>query len=433
MGDDRDQAEALAALLRELQVKVAPRLAFRLWDGRRIPADARPDEPMIAINDAGAVARLLRRPKLDTFLRLYLAGRITFENGDLFDIAERRPEGKPGRLLRSVDKGVLLRALKAFAFYPGGAPLVGPGSPGEGERRDGSAESNKANIAHHYDVSNAFYRLFLDERLVYTCAYFDGWHDDLDKAQADKLEMICRKLRLKSGERMLDIGCGWGALLIHAAEKFGISGLGVTLSEEQAALARERVAAKGLSDKVEIRLADYATLDERFDKIASIGMFEHVGIDNHATYFRAVHRLLKPRGLYLHHAITRRAKGSDRAFRKMRPEYRALTQFIFPGGELDHVGMSAANLERHGFEVHDVEGWREHYARTTRLWAKRLAARREEAVAEAGEARVRAWLLYLAGVSLAFDRGGAYIFQTLASRRTRGPADLPPTRRDLYR
>jgi cyclopropane-fatty-acyl-phospholipid synthase len=433
MTDTSLQASALAALLGEVTAKVAPRLVFELWDGQRVPPSAPRDAPAIAIRDPGAVARLLRRPRLDTFLRLYLAGRIDFINGDLFDIAERRPEGKPGRLIRTLDRGVILRAIRAFAVHPGGAELVGPGSPSDGGNRDGTAESNKANIAHHYDVSNAFYRLFLDERLVYTCAYFDGWHDDLDKAQVDKLEMICRKLRLQAGERMLDIGCGWGALLIHAAEHHGISGLGVTLSEEQAALARERVAAKGLQDRVEIRLADYASLTESFDKISSIGMFEHVGIDNHAAYFRAVHRLLKPRGLYLHHAITRRAKGSDRAFRKMRPEYQALTRFIFPGGELDHIGMSAGNLERHGFEIHDVEGWREHYARTTRLWAKRLYARRAEAEAEAGEAVVRAWLIYLAGVSLAFERGGAYIFQTLASRRTRTPSTLPPTRRDLYR
>jgi cyclopropane-fatty-acyl-phospholipid synthase len=432
MTNDNVRATALAAVLEEVCAKVAPRLAFRLWDGRKIPPSAPDGAPAIAINDAGAVARLLRRPKLDTFLRLYLAGRIEFIHGDLFDIAERRPEGKPGRLLRTLDRGTILRALKAFAFCPGGAPLILPGSPSNGEARDGTAATNQANVAHHYDVSNAFYRLFLDERMVYTCAYFDGWHDDLDKAQADKLDMICRKLRLQPGDRMLDIGCGWGALLIHAAEHFGVTGVGVTLSEEQAALARARVAERGLAGAIDIRLVDYASLDERFDKISSIGMFEHVGLDNHEAYFRAVHRLLRPRGLYLHHAITRRAKGGDKQFRKMRPEYKALTQFIFPGGELDHIGLSAQNLERCGFEIHDVEGWREHYARTTRLWAKRLGSRREEAVAEAGEAIVRAWMLYLAGVSLAFDRGGAYIFQTLASRRSRDPSELPPTRRDLY-
>lgn len=426
------QAEALAALLEDVRAKIAPRLCFRLWDGRRIPADAPEGEPRIAFNDAGAVARLLRRPKLDTFLRLHLAGRIDFENGDLLDIAERRPEGKPGRLAKTLNRGLILKALSAFAFHAGGAPLLAPASPGGGEARDGTAETNKANIAHHYDVSNDFYRLFLDERLVYTCGYFDGWHDDLAKAQADKLDMICRKLRLKPNERMLDIGCGWGALLIHAAEHYGVQGVGVTLSEEQAVLARERVAAKGLSERIDIRIADYASLDESFDKISSIGMFEHVGIDNHPAYFKAVHRLLRPRGLYLHHAITRRAKGNDRQFRKTRPEFKALTKFIFPGGELDHIGMTVGNLECNGFEVHDVEGWREHYARTTRLWARRLGARRAEAEAIAGPGVTRAWLLYLAGVSLAFERGGALIFQTVASRRTRTPSELPPSRRDLY-
>ncbi|GGE27543.1 cyclopropane-fatty-acyl-phospholipid synthase [Agaricicola taiwanensis] len=433
MTDSSLQASALAALLTEVCAKIAPRLVFQLWDGRRIPYDAPADEPAIAIRDAGAVSRLLRRPKLDTFLRLYLAGRIDFINGDLFDIAERRPEGKPGRLVRTLKRGVVLRALRAFAFHPGGPELLGMEARSGKAGTGGAADKNRANIAHHYDVSNAFYRLFLDERMVYTCGYFDGWHDDLGKAQEDKLEMICRKLRLQPGERMLDIGCGWGALLIHAAERYDIRGVGVTLSEEQALLARELVSAKGLQDKIEIRLADYASLDESFDKISSIGMFEHVGIDNHAAYFSAVHRLLKPRGLYLHHAITRRAKASDNAFRRKRPEYEALTKFIFPGGELDHIGMSLKNLERHGFEVHDVEGWREHYARTTRLWAKRLSARRAEAEREAGEVIARAWLIYLAGVSLAFERGGACIFQTVASRRTRSSSGLPATRRDLYR
>jgi cyclopropane-fatty-acyl-phospholipid synthase len=188
-----------------------------------------------------------------------------------------------------------------------------------------------------------------------------------------------------------------------------------------------------LSDRVRVEIADYSEVRGEFDKIASIGMFEHVGLANHATYFRAIHGLLRPRGLYLHHAITRRAKRSDKQFAKGSAEYRALTRYIFPGGELDHVGMSAANLERHGFEVHDVEGWREHYARTCRLWWERLEAHRAEAVAEIGAEKTRLWSLYLAGCSLAFQRGGAQIFQTLASRRTRGASGLPPTRADLYR
>ncbi len=174
-------------------------------------------------------------------------------------------------------------------------------------------------------------------------------------------------------------------------------------------------------------------MEGEFDKISSIGMFEQVGIRNYPDYFRAVHRLLRPRGLYLHHTIARRAKRSERAFRKLKPEYRALTRYIFPGGELDHLGMSISNLERFGFEVHDVEAWREHYQRTTRLWWENLNARRKEAEAEVGPEKTRMWLLYLAGCSLAFERGAVGVNQTLASKRTRGPAGLPPSRADLYR
>lgn len=431
--DPNQQADALQALLADAQAKIAPRIAFRLWDGRTIPADAAPDAPAIGFNDPGAVSRLIRRPKLDTLLRLHLAGRIDFLNGDLFDFAERRPDGKIGPRLKSLDRGRIWRAARAFVFAPGGDPLVDPNRTPRAGGTDGSEETNKANVAHHYDVSNDFYRLFLDERMVYTCAYFDGWHDDLARAQVDKLDMICRKLRLRPGERLLDIGSGWGALLIHAAERYGVTGVGVTLSEEQAALARTRIAEAGLADKIEIRLADYASLDETFDKIASIGMFEHVGLKNHDAYFRAVHRLLRPRGLYLHHAIARRGRRSMREFRARRPEAQAIVRYIFPGGELDHIGLSAQNLDAHGFEVHDVENWRLHYARTTKMWAKRLRARREEAVTEVGEALTRAWEMYLAGVSLSFSRGSLHVYQTLASRRDRGAVELPPTRADLYR
>jgi cyclopropane-fatty-acyl-phospholipid synthase len=206
----------------------------------------------------------------------------------------------------------------------------------------------------------------------------------------------------------------------------------VTLAEEQLALAREKVERLGLQDRVTLHLKDFTLMEGEFDKISSIGMFEHVGIANHPSYFRAVNRLLRPRGLYLHHAISRRAKKTEKAFNKMPAEYRALVRYIFPGGELDHLGMSIANLERHGFEVHDVEGWREHYRRTTRLWWERLAARQAEAEAEIGPERTRMWLLYLAGCSLAFERGGALVNQTLVSKRRKGQSELPLTRADLY-
>ncbi len=283
-------------------------------------------------------------------------------------------------------------------------------------------------------MSNGFYRLFLDERMVYSCAYFTEWHDDIDRAQADKLDMICRKLRLEPGERFLDIGCGWGALLIHAAKNYGVTGHGVTLSRAQFDLATRRIADAGLADRVTIELKPFGELTGTFDKVASIGMFEHVGFAHHDEYFAAVRRLLRPRGLYLHHAIARPAKKTRRAFHKGGPEYRAITRYIFPGGELDFIGHSLERLEAHRFEIHDVENWREHYGRTCRLWAERLTARMDEAVAEVGEPQARLWLLYLAGCALAFERGTVMINQTLASKRDKhlGASGLPPTRADLY-
>ena len=269
--------------------------------------------------------------------------------------------------------------------------------------------------------------------MVYSCAYFRDWNNDLATAQHDKLDMICRKLRLKPGDRLLDIGCGWGALVCHAARHYGVDAVGVTLAEEQFAYAREKVARLGLEDKVTIELRDYSKVDGDFDKIASIGMFEHVGVANYPAYFRTIHRLLNPGGFYLHHSIAHPVGGMRTPAEEKTATTNAISRYIFPGGQLDHVGMSIANLERHGFEVHDVEAWREHYARTTRLWHDRLAANREAAEREVGVVKTRLWIAYLAGVSTGFARNSIGIFQTLASKRARGPSGLPASREHLYR
>jgi len=406
---------------------------FELWDGSTVPADLPSYAMRLVVRHENVVASLIRRPNLDTVLNAYVSGLLDLKNGTIFDLAGQRPQ-KAGRRLRTVSKLKALKTAYHFLRAPADMPRPLAGVEEDPNARDGKPRTNKKNVAYHYDVSNDFYRLFLDPEMVYTCAYFQpDWHDDLARAQFDKLDMICRKLRLKPGERFLDIGCGWGALVCHAAQHYGVKATGVTLAEEQAKLAREKVARLGLQDRVEILVKDFTQMEGEFDKISSIGMFEHVGIKNHPTYFRSVHRLLRPRGLYLHHTIARRAKKSERAFRKLKPEYKALTRYIFPGGELDHLGMSIANLERFGFEVHDVEGWREHYRRTTRLWWENLNARRKEAEAMVGKEKTRMWLLYLAGCSLAFERAAVGVNQTLASKRTRGPSGLPPSRADLYR
>ncbi|MCA0001820.1 MULTISPECIES: SAM-dependent methyltransferase [unclassified Mesorhizobium] len=419
-----DATERAARIVRTVVQALKPGFAVRLWTGERIgPAGG----PVLAINDQDIVWQLARRPNFSTLVEMWISKAVDVEEGSLFDLYALPSQGK--LRFKALPKLAIMRDLPAVLFsrrkMTQRADLAGQNPFVSG--------SNKQAIQHHYDISNAFYRLFLDERMVYSCGYFKDFANDIDQAQADKLEHICRKLRLKPGDRLLDIGCGWGAMLIHAVKHHGVVGHGVSLSEAQTGLARERIRAEGLEDRITIEIKSYAELTGSFDKISSIGMFEHLGLANHAAYFSTVHRLLKPGGIYLHHAITRRSKGSMKKTLRKGSEYKALIKYIFPGGEIDTIGMTCGNLEAHGFLVHDVENLREHYARTCRLWAERLHARFDEAIAEVGEAKARLWLLYLTGCSIAFDRASAQIFQTVATKRTRGPSGLPPTRADLYR
>ena len=327
-----DVAERAARVVRTIVETLKPGFAVGLWNGERIgPATG----PVLKINDSGAIGRLMRRPKFTTLVELWTSRAVDVEDGSLFDIIALRPEGKLKSKLKTLPKLQLLRDLPALAFA------------GRSRRADELAGrnpyvsgSNKEAIEHHYDISNDFYRLFLDERMVYTCAYFTDFTNSIDQAQTDKLEHICRKLRLKPGETLLDIGCGWGALLIYAAKHYGVVGRGVSLSEEQTKLARERIRAEGLEDRITIEIKSYLELDESFDKISSIGMFEAVGLANHDAYFTAVHRLLKPGGIYLHHSITRRQRRNQRRTLHKGSEYKALVKYIFPGGEVDTIGMT---------------------------------------------------------------------------------------------
>ena len=421
-----------AALVRLVLDHLRPGVAVRLWTGETI-GDG--EGPTVVVTTPDAVSRLVRAPGLPTLIELWADGSVDIEGGSVLDLAAAyeaaRAADRRGfkKRLRTLPKG------RVAAMLPGLLP--GAWRATGGRRLSGQKRfrpgGGREEIGHHYDVSNAFYRLFLDERMVYTCAYFERDDMTLDEAQEAKLDLVCRKLRLREGERLLDIGCGWGAMLIHAAERYGVTGHGVTLSEEQAALARTRIEERGLSDRITIELKPFEELEAAsFDKVSSIGMFEHVGIAHHDSYFANVHRLLRPGGLYLHHAITRRMKRSKRAFGRKSAEHRALVRYIFPGGELDTLGMSVNGLEARGFEVHDCENLRPHYGRTCRLWAERLHADMDAAVAEVGAAKARVWLLYLSGCALAFERGTVQINQTLASRRKKGLMPLPWTRGDLY-
>ncbi len=424
--------ESFKQLLAHARERLGLDLGFVLWDGSTIPGNLAPEAFAVSLADEGVVASLTRRPSPETLLNLWVSGRIDLRNGTLFDLVRNRPKVRSREFRKTLDKWLVVRTPLKFLFVPRGGPW--PLESVADERpSDGSPEENKKNIHYHYDVSNAFYALWLDNEMVYTCGYCTDWENDIDRMQQDKLEMICRRLRLKPGEHLLDIGCGWGAVSFYAAQHCGVTAYGVTLSEQQHAYAQNKIARLGLGDRVKIDLKDYSAVDGKFDKVAAIGIQEHIGIDNYPTYYKTVNRVLREDGLFLHHAITRPAKKDQKTFRRKNAETTLITKYIFPGGELDHIGNTVTMLEQYGFEVHDVENWREHYQHTCKRWHDRLLDNYDAAVAEVGEAKTRLWLLYLGGCSIAFERNGLRLYQTLASKRRRGPSGLPPTRADLYR
>jgi cyclopropane-fatty-acyl-phospholipid synthase len=295
------------------------------------------------------------------------------------------------------------------------------------KRRDAEA------IRYHYDVSNEFYALWLDPRMVYSCAYYKTGAEDLAAAQVQKLDHICRKLRLQPGERFLDIGCGWGALVIHAAERYGVRATGITLSENQHALANERIRAAGLQERCEVRMQDYrdAPGEGQFDKIASIGMFEHVGLKNLPVYFGAIRRLLADGGVVLNHGITS-VDPDSRAVGMGGGEF--IEKYVFPHGQLPHLSLVVREMGAAGLEVMDSETLRMHYARTLRQWSDRLEAKLEQARAFAGDRRLRIWRTYLAGCAHAFERGWVSIQQVLAVKSEDASVSrLPWTREWMYK
>ena len=428
------KAEGLARLLRHVASIFQVDLSIILWNGAVVPLCDKPTSDLaLKIQDPGVVTSLLRAPKLWTAIELLLNGRIRLVNGLFFAFEPRRQDIENkirAGLWRKISKVEAFRSLSPFYFGDRNPPTPRMDFAGDIKDRVEQGRDDKALVQFHYDLSNDFYALFLDPRMVYSCAYFPTWESSLEEAQVSKLDIVCRKLQLKPGERFLDIGCGWGGLVIHAAQHYGVKAHGVTLSQAQFDFATARIAELGLGERIKIELKDYRELTGEYDKIASVGMFEHVGLDNHDDYFEKMYSLLRVRGLFLNHAITRRARRGD--FRVKPPLYVAMTTFIFPGGELDHIGMSLDNLEKHEFDVHDVENLRDHYALTCRLWAERLYARRHEAEAMIGEARTHLWLIYLARSAIGFERGATAIFQTLASKRDAQVSGLPPTRRHLF-
>jgi cyclopropane-fatty-acyl-phospholipid synthase len=427
-------SEQASDLLKRLFRRYPGSLSLKLWNGTvlRVGTNAAggADSPFTLVFRSPEVvwSAVLGRDPL-TLADAYFRGDLDIE-GDFFAAlsikdhldALQMPVGE--RLLAAFT-ALRLRMLNAAAqhsenlFAPANAPRIKAHSKAE----------NRDAIHFHYDVSNEFYALWLDPAMVYSCAYFENPDVDLDAAQQAKLEHICRKLALKPDERFLDIGCGWGALVIYAAQHYGVRAHGVTLSPQQLKVARERIAQAGLEDRVSVELMDYRDLpgDASYNKIASVGMFEHVGLKNLPVYFATVHRLLKPHGLFLNHGITHDSEGWQP---NLSTEF--INRYVFPDGQLDTVSNIQRVMERSKLEIADVEALRPHYAMTLRHWVARLESNRARALQYVNEATYRVWRLYMSACALQFESGEIGIYQVLASKRAAGVLEIPLTRRHLY-
>jgi cyclopropane-fatty-acyl-phospholipid synthase len=425
-------AQSLAeGLLRQLFGRMPIAVPVRLWTGAAFNAGA---------GAAGANAPFVlvfRRPRAIAALVLdndplrlaeaYFHGEMDIE-GDLFAALALKDHLENLRLplagrVRALVAAIRLKAADVHETE-GSQAMRARGRTVKVHSR----EENRESIHFHYDVSNEFYQLWLDRSMVYSCGYFERDDATLDEAQTAKLEHICRKLLLEPGERFLDVGCGWGALVMHAARHHGVIAHGITLSRRQLEFAQARIAAAGLADRVTVELRDYRDLpaEPTYDKVASVGMFEHVGLENLPVYFEAVQRVLKPGGLFLNHGITHANSGWEK---NLSTEF--INRYVFPDGELDSIGSIQSLMEQAQFEITDVEGLRLHYARTLRAWVERLERRQARALEYVNEATYRVWRLYMAACALEFEGGNLGIYQVLAAKRGVNPP-WPLTRRHLY-
>lgn len=404
------------------------KVGVRLWNGAMWP-DARPREAILLLNHPGALSQMLWPGTEVGLAEAYLHDdfdvegniEVAFEIGDflLAHLGDWKAKLKIGGLLVTLPKR-------------DGRSTMGSALPRIRGRKH-SPERDRRAVIFHYDVSNDFYRLLLDRRMIYSCAYFQSPNDDLDMAQEQKLDYICRKLRLRPGQRLLDIGCGWGALIIYAAKHFGVRAEGITLSESQAKWAQARIAEAGLDSQVEIERRDYRNIAadgaEPYHAIVSVGMAEHVGCERLRDYFARAHRVLKPGGVFLNQAI-----GQDIV---SRPDNRGgsfIEQYVFPDGDIPPLSIMLATAESAGFEIRDVENLREHYALTLRHWLRRLEAHHDEALRFVDETTYRVWRLYIAGSAHGFQRGHMAVYQTLLAKPgTAGGVNLPLRRDDWYK
>ncbi|MFI1161016.1 class I SAM-dependent methyltransferase [Streptomyces sioyaensis] len=422
-----DAAGRLTKLAEEVLGAPLP-VRIRAWDRSE---SGPPGAPTVVIRHRRALRRMLFRPGELGLARAWVAGDLDIE-GDLYAALDllagliwERP-GSPGPQRAAVLRALArpeLRAAARQALTLAGAP-VPPAPPAEEVRRRRgplhTLRRDKEAISHHYDVGNDFYALVLGPSMVYSCAYWGTAEEGvatLEDAQRAKLDLICRKLGLREGMRLLDVGCGWGSMVLHAVREYGVRAVGITLSEEQATFARKRVAEAGLADRIEIRVQDYREVhDEPFDAISSVGMAEHVGRTQYAEYAGALYSLLKPGGRLLNHQIARRPVADEEDYHV--DEF--IDRYVFPDGELAPLGRTVGQLEDAGFEVRDVEAIREHYARTLRQWVVNLEQHWEQAARLTSPGRARVWRLYMAASALSFERNRIGVNQVLAVRTPEG-------------
>ena len=406
----------IAPLIAELMGR-PHRVAVEAYDGSRTIPDG-PVAVRVRVRTPAALRRIVSRPGELGVARAYVSGDLEVD-GDLFEIAKVSEDVERTPWHAHTVLG-LLRA--------GGLSLLRPMPvPPEEVRLHGRRHTRSRDavaVAYHYDVSNEFFRIVLGPSLTYSCAVFAGDEDTLEAAQDRKHDLVCRKLGLRPGMRLLDVGCGWGSLLIHAATRYGVEGVGVTLSRAQAELAARRVADVGVADRIAIRVQDYRDVpDGPFDAIASIGMVEHVGRTNLAIYFRRLFELCRPGGRLLNHGISQGHRlGFDRQPRFRREGF--MDRYVFPDSELHEIGAVVSVLQRAGFEACHVEGLRDHYARTLRRWSANLSAGWDDAVRHAGAARARVWRLYMAACAIGFETNRTSIHQVLAVRPSGGVTGL---------
>ena len=411
----------------------------KFWDGS-IDRGNNPRLPFtLVLNRPASLRRMLLPPNELSVVESYISGDVEIEGS--MEAASKLAEMIGDRLRSPL---AIARLIGLVVRLPGTADddLANARFP-ERARKLGPRHTpvrDAAAIHFHYDVGNAFYKLWLDRRMVYSCAYFHSERDSLDAAQEAKLDLICRKLRLKPGERLLDIGSGWGGLVMYAAEHYGVDATGITLSQNQADYAKERITESGLGDRCRVAIRDYRTLTEadNFDKIASVGMVEHVGLTHLPVYFESVFRALKPGGLFLNHGIVslsepRPRPVSEKVFRKFWKADAFIDKYVFPDGKLTATDDVIAAAEASGFEVRDVESLREHYAMTLRHWVKSLEEKSVEATELVGNHTFRVWRLYMAASANAFTAAAINIIQTLLAKPdARGHSNIPLTRDDLY-